>query len=145
MRILLLSTLLLLGSGCLLSGCESSPSKKIDSLDPTVLDQGSLPLAPQWQDNAELSVVELTATTLTLSWPPIQMDDALLNYQIHQDNVLLTQVDSLTHQITLSHLEPNQSYLFSVNVVDQFEQKSTSLDLEVTTPNLTDMEPKFYL
>ena len=128
--------------GLLLIACESSPTKDIDSQPPDTQDLGPSTPAPNWGSGGELTLLDITDTTLTISWAPVVMESALVAYQIHQDGALLTQVEPTIHLMTFSHLEPSRTYLFSVIAIDGLDRESSPLELEVTTHQTPVLDPR---
>jgi chitodextrinase len=73
---------------------------------------------PTWGPGATLSVNQLTADSLTLTWDGASDDVGITHYRVTQDDVELAMVDGATSTLNVSDLAPWANYTFGVEAVD---------------------------
>lgn len=86
---------------------------------------------PKWGDGAQISVGEITADSITLSWPEASDDTIVAKYKIaysKSDNIVsnLETADNST-SYTVSGLSSNTEYSFSVTALDAGRNESSAL------------------
>ena len=100
------------------------------------------PDAPTWEEDATLTLVQNTSTTVTLSWPDAFDAGGVLRYTFTLDGTPWTSVlsDRTIHvdgrlQTELIGLSPGQSVLIEVRAEDRAGNSSRPLLLSTSTPD----------
>lgn len=80
---------------------------------------------------SNLLATAVTATKITISWDPSTNNGGGISYLVYLDGYVFPKRSG--NQITIGHLENNITYNVSVQAVDEFENKSATADISVTT------------
>ncbi|SCW60491.1 Fibronectin type III domain-containing protein [Paenibacillus tianmuensis] len=99
------------------------------------------PDGPVWPEGSTLSVSKVTSSSLTLNWAPAQ---GATGYRIYQDGSVVDSVYGEVYSYTVTGLQPQAWYMFSVEAFDgvgRISQKSltkkawTEIPIELWPPD----------
>ena len=91
--------------------------------------------APTWAAGAQLTVENLAAGSLKLTWPGATDNGSLKGYRVLQGQLLLGEPGAGTTHLNVTGLLPNQPYTFTVLAADRAGNWTpTGLSLTITTP-----------
>jgi hypothetical protein len=94
-------------------------------------DAGYEPAGPTWATNASLSVSNLAATSLTLSWPAASSDAGPVTYTVHRGSTKVAG-PTTSRTATITGLTADTPYTFSVRATDA-RGVTSERTLQVTT------------
>ncbi|GIP30804.1 fibronectin type III domain-containing protein [Paenibacillus sp. J2TS4] len=83
--------------------------------------------APQWQDGDELTVSEITQTSVKLSWPSATDNVGVMGYRVYVDGDEYTTVSAGKLETTVLDLEADKEYAFEVTAYDEAGNESAPL------------------
>ncbi|MBU8711156.1 fibronectin type III domain-containing protein [Brevibacillus parabrevis] len=89
--------------------------------------------APQWPDGSELTVSDITQTSVKLSWPSATDNVAVIAYRIYVNGTEREKVAGNVHAITIDGLTANTSYTFKVTAYDAAGNVSDALTASAKT------------
>ncbi len=88
--------------------------------------------APWWPEGAELRVIGVGRTHVSLEWPAARDNVAVGHYQLSKDGIKLRDVQGSSYLVTL--LSPDKAYTFVVWAVDTSGNRSDdALTVDVHT------------
>ncbi len=84
---------------------------------------------------SNVEVLDVTDTSLTITWDTDEDADSLVNYGLQEDYgiIRIPEPDRTTHSITLDSLEPGRVYHFRVVSADEEGNQGISADYKVQT------------
>ncbi|MFU1797899.1 fibronectin type III domain-containing protein [Paenibacillus azoreducens] len=111
----------------------------------TTLPQPSEPdtEAPQWPDDSELMVLDVTQTSVKLTWPSATDNVAVAGYRIYVDGKERTTVSGNVYLTTITGLTANTNYTLRVTAFDAEGNESAALTASAKTlpqPSIPDTE-----
>ena len=137
------------GNGIMINGLTASTSYKFkvtafdaagnvsDALtaSATTLPQPSEPdtEAPQWPDDSELMVLDVTQTSVKLTWPSATDNVAVAGYRIYVDGKERTTVSGNVYLTTITGLTANTNYTLRVTAFDPEGNESAALTASAKT------------
>ncbi|GIP30820.1 S-layer homology domain-containing protein [Paenibacillus sp. J2TS4] len=89
--------------------------------------------APRWPDGSELTVSDITQTSVKLTWPSAIDNVGVTGYRIYVDEVEYKAVGGNVKGTMINGLATNTSYTFKVTAYDAVGNESTSLSKQATT------------
>ncbi|GIP30807.1 S-layer homology domain-containing protein [Paenibacillus sp. J2TS4] len=91
--------------------------------------------APQWPENSELTVSNITQTSVKLSWPSATDQVGVTGYRIYidDDNWQPQTVSGNVREYTIQNLRTGTTYTFSVKAYNEAEKESAPLSKQATT------------
>ncbi|WP_197029760.1 fibronectin type III domain-containing protein [Brevibacillus borstelensis] len=114
-----------------LGGNESEPLTAIAKTLPQSPDPDTK--APQWPDDSELTVSDITQTSVKLSWPSATDNVGVAGYRIYVDDFEYKTVDVSENLSIVTGLMAETSYLFKVTAYDEAGNESTALTASAKT------------
>ncbi len=99
--------------------------------------------APSWPDGSELTVSNITQTSVKLSWPSAMDNVGVAGYRIYVDGKERTTVSDSVSTTTINGLTANTHYTFKVTAFDTAGNESTGLTASARTlprPSVPDTE-----
>lgn len=93
--------------------------------------------APAWPAGSQLTATDVTASSVTLSWPAATDNVGVTAYRIYRDGSLITTLGSDARSYLATGLSPATSYTFEVRAGDAAGNWSSGLSTQVTTPEVT--------
>ncbi|GIP20879.1 fibronectin type III domain-containing protein [Paenibacillus sp. J22TS3] len=99
--------------------------------------------APQWPDDSELMVLDVTQTSVKLAWPSAMDNVAVAGYRIYVDGKERTTVSGNVYVTTINGLTANTSCTFKVTAYDEVGNESAGLNTSAKTlpqPSIPDTE-----
>ncbi|MBU5444787.1 fibronectin type III domain-containing protein [Paenibacillus sp. MSJ-34] len=89
--------------------------------------------APQWPDDSELTVSDVTQTSVKLSWPSATDNVGVAGYRIYVDDIGHKTAGSSENTIIVTGLTAGMSYAFKVKVYDEAGNESAGLTASAKT------------
>jgi len=102
----------------------------------------SPPSAPIWPNGSQLTVSQVEAHALVLSWSPATHPDGVARYRLHRDGVEFASLYGNTHAVQVSQLSPWTSYTFRVEAEEAFGTATTD-GPEVSVQTSDDTRPEW--
>ena len=88
---------------------------------------------PTWPNGARL-VASAGVTEVHLSWPMASDDVGVVSYEVYEGERRVATLDpSVSPEVLIGSLLPEQSYLFEVYAIDHAEKRSIPISAEATT------------
>ncbi|MBN6187686.1 S-layer homology domain-containing protein [Aneurinibacillus sp. BA2021] len=112
---------------------DSIPSAQSNPVTPTDQQPGSDTEAPQWPDDSELTVSDVTQTSVKLTWPSATDNVGVTGYRIYVNGTEYEMVGNSGNGNTISGLAANTTYMFKVTAYDAVGNESASLSKQATT------------
>ncbi|MEX3615016.1 S-layer homology domain-containing protein [Paenibacillus glucanolyticus] len=95
--------------------------------------------APVWPDLGQLTISDISTTSMRLSWPQASDHEEVSAYRIYRvdtADTLIATVTGSTYSYTMDGLSPNTSYTFRVKAYDPAGNGSTPLEATAKTLQL---------
>ncbi len=89
--------------------------------------------APTWAGGAQLTVSDVTTTSMHLAWPAASDDNAVASYVLTQDGNPLATVDASTRSYDVTGLTAGTAYHFAIVAKDAAGNTSPALTADATT------------
>jgi len=91
------------------------------------------PNAPQWPDGSELTLSDITQTSIKLSWPSVMNNVGITGYRVYVDNTERATVSGSVYGTTVNGLRAATAYTFKVIAYDAAGNESSPLVKQATT------------
>jgi len=89
------------------------------------------PHVPQWEADSQLTISNMQATSVALSWPEAKSDVA--GYRVYRNEQLIAEVGQETLNYTVDGLTGNTNYQFHVTAINDLGNESNGLSKSATT------------
>lgn len=96
--------------------------------------------APVWPDLGQLTISDISTTSMRLSWPQASDDEEVTGYRVYRVDTADTPVATVTgstYSYKVEGLSPNTSYTFRVKAYDPAGNGSTPLEATAKTLQLS--------
>ncbi|GIP30809.1 Ig-like domain-containing protein [Paenibacillus sp. J2TS4] len=111
----------------------SNPQDLTAKVKVVVRPSGPDPKSPIWPNGSELTVSDITKTSVKLSWPEAQDTNGVIGYRIYVDSREAQTVTGSVYEQTVTGLKAGTFYTFTVKAFNAVGSESEPLSAKATT------------